>query len=220
MGKLFLSVLNMSLTASYTILIVMLVRLFLKKAPKVISYALWSVVAFRLLVPFSFESLFSLIPRRSEVVPVPGGITNLQSLQTPQVNRSIDMADTVVNHPLQEMPAGSPTISMLNYAEVAAWIWMAGMAALLMYCLVSALLLKRQLRSAQSTGENWYLAENIRTPFVLGIINPRIYLPAGLDQENQKYILLHEQTHIRRKDHIIKFFAFLAVSVHWFNPFV
>ena len=92
------------------------------------------------------------------------------------------------------------------------------MMALLVYSLVSTLLLKRQLKNARSTEENIFEANNLETPFLFGIIKPKIYLPAGLDDAERSYILLHEQTHIRRKDHIIKAFAFLTLSVHWFNP--
>jgi len=218
MNELFLTVINMSLTASYVILFVIPVRLLLKKAPKSVSYALWSVVAFRLIIPFSFESVFSLMPRNLNTAPIPHDIIYQQ---IPQVNSGIKAADSFVNRSLPFVPAVETSANPLRiYVETGAYIWIFGIAALLVYSLVSVLLLKRELKGARLIEKNIFEAKNIRTPFVLGLINPRIYLPVGLSREEQSYILMHEQTHIRRKDHIIKTVAFLIASVHWFNPLV
>lgn len=179
MGGLFLTVLNMSLTASYVILCVMIVRLFIKKAPKAISYALWSVVAFRLTVPFSLESMFSLLPRGKSVVSVPVDVTG----QLPPVN--------IIG---TEIPVAGVKVSLFKaFVETGAYIWVLGMAVLVVYSLVSVYLLKRQLKGARLVEKNVYEAENLKTPFVLGVINPRIYLPAGLGNEERSYILMHEQ---------------------------
>ncbi len=215
MSELFLSVLNMSLTASYVILFVMLVRLLLKKAPKFISYALWGVVAFRLIIPFSFESMFSFMPRITNAVPIPHDIIYQQS---PQINSGIEVVDSFVSQSLPTPPIGASVNPLQIYVEIGAYIWILGIIALLVYSLVSILILKRQLKSAQLIEQNIFEAKNLKTPFVLGLIKPKIYLPVGLNVEERNYILLHEQTHIRRKDHIVKILAFLTLSIHWFNP--
>lgn len=217
MSELFLSVLNMSLTASYVILFVILVRLLLKKAPKVISYALWSVVAFRLITPFSFESIFSLMPRNTNSVPIPHDIIYQQS---PQINSGIEVVDTFVSQSLPVPTIGASVNPLQIYIEIGAYIWILGIIVLLIYSLVSVFRLKKQLKSAQLIEQNIFEAKNLKTPFVLGLINPKIYLPVGLSKEERNYILLHEQTHIHRKDHIIKTLAFIILSIHWFNPFV
>ena len=217
MSELFLAILNMSLTASYVIIFVILVRLLLKKATKVISYALWGVVAFRLIIPFSIESIFSLLPRHTNTVPIPHGIIYQQS---PQINSGIEVVDSFVSESLPAPTIGASINPLQIYIEIGAYIWILGLMVLLIYSFVSVLLLKRQLKSAQLIEQNVFEAKNLKTPFVLGLIRPKIYLPVGLNVEERSYILLHEQTHIHRKDHIIKILAFLILSIHWFNPLV
>jgi len=217
MSELFLTVLNMSLTAGYVIIFVILIRLLLKKAPKVISYALWGVAAFRLIIPFSFESMFSLMPRNTNVVPIPHDIIYQQS---PQVNSGIGVVDSLINNSLPVPTVGASANPLQIYVEIGAYIWVLGIIALLVYSFVSILILKRQLKSSQLIEQNIFEAKNLKTPFVLGLIKPKIYLPVGLNATERSYILLHEQTHIHRKDHMIKVLAFLTLSVHWFNPLV
>lgn len=217
MSQLFLTVLNMSLTASYVILFVILVRLLLRKAPKVIPYALWGVVAFRLIIPFSFESMFSLMPRNTNIVPIPQDIIYQQ---IPQINSGIKVVDSFVSNSLPAPTIGASVNPLQIYVEIGTCIWVLGIIALLVYSLVSVLILKRQLKSAQLIKKNVFEAKNLKTPFVLGIIRPKIYLPIGLNASERSHILLHEQTHIHRKDHIIKVAAFLILSIHWFNPLV
>jgi len=217
MSELFISVLNMSLTASYAILFVIIIRLLLKKAPKVISYALWGVVAFRLVAPFTFESVFSLLPRNGDRDPIPQDRIHQQS---PQINSGIEVVDSFVGGTLPAPTVGDSVNPLQIYIQIGSYIWVLGMMALLIYSLVSVLLLKKQLKNAQLIEQNIYEAENLKTPFVLGLIRPKIYLPVGLHVEERSYILLHEQTHIKRYDHIIKLAAFLVLSVHWFNPLV
>jgi beta-lactamase regulating signal transducer with metallopeptidase domain len=168
MSELFLAVLNMSLTASYVILFVMIVRLLLKKAPKVISYVLWSVVAFRLIIPFSFESMFSLIPRNTNAVPIPHDIIYQQS---PQINSGIEVVDSFVSQSLPAPTVEASVNPLQIYMEIGAYIWILGIMVLLIYSLVSVLQLKRQLKSAQLIKKNIYEAKNLKTPFVLGLIN-------------------------------------------------
>ncbi|WP_300384099.1 M56 family metallopeptidase [Clostridium sp.] len=217
MGELFLSVLNMSLTASYVIIFVIFIRLLLKKFPKVISYAMWGVVAFRLIIPFSFESIFSLMPRNTNVVQIPQDIIYQQN---PQINSGIKVVDSFFSKSLPEATANSSINPIQIYIAIASYIWIIGIIVLLTYSIVSILILKRNLKSAELVEKNIFKLKNLKTPFVLGLIRPKIYLPDGLNIEERRYILLHEQTHIKRKDHIIKVLAFLILSIHWFNPLV
>lgn len=217
MSDLFLAVLNMSLIASYVILVVMLVRLLLKKAPKVISYALWAVVALRLIIPFSFESAVSLMPRNMNPVPFPQDIIYQQN---PQINSGIEAVDVFISESLSTQTVGASVNPLQIYVGIGAYIWIIGIISLIVYSLVSIWLLKRQLKDAQLIERNILQAKNLQTPFVLGLIRPKIFLPEGLSGEERGYILLHEQTHIQRKDHLIKILAFLIVAIHWFNPLV
>lgn len=217
MSKLFLAILNMSLTAGYVIIFVIFVRLLFKKAPKEISYALWGAAAFRLAIPFSFESMFSLLPRNANIAPITHDIIYQQ---TPHINNGIKAVDSLAGNAFPAPAIGSIVNPLQIYIEIGAYIWALGIIALLIYSIASVLSLKKQLRSAHLIEKNIFEAENLKTPFVLGVIRPRIYLPEGLRAEERDYILLHEQTHIRRKDHIVKILAFLILSVHWFNPLV
>ena len=217
MGELFLTVLNMSLTASYLILFVMFIRLPLKKAPKFISYALWVVVAFRLISPFSFESIFSLIPQNTTIVTIPRDIIYQQS---PQINSGIQASDSSANNILPAPVIGNSINPLQVCVDIGTYIWILGIIILLSHSVLSVLKLKKQLKGAQLTKQNIYESEHLKTPFVLGIARPKIFLPAHLSKEERHYILLHEQTHIQRKDHLIKMFAFLIAAVHWFNPLV
>jgi beta-lactamase regulating signal transducer with metallopeptidase domain len=217
MGTLFISVLNMSITASYVILFVIIIRLMLKKAPKIISYALWSVAAFRLLIPFSFKSVFSLMPRKTNAVPIPNEIIYKQSLQ---IDNGIRVLDSFTSETLHAQQASASISPLQIFIEYGAYIWMLGIIVLFVYSFVSILVLRRKLKAAQLIEKNIFEVRNLKTPFVLGLIRPKIYLPIGLKDDERDYILLHEQIHIRRKDHIIKILAFLVLCFHWFNPLV
>ncbi len=203
MSELFISVLNMSLTASYVILFVILCRLLLKRCPKIISYVLWSVVAFRLIIPFSFESMYSLLPQKINTSPISHDIMYQQS---PQFNSGIGIVDSIISNSLPAPSIGDSVNPLQIYLEIGAFIWIIGAVVLLIYSLVSIITLKKQLKSAQPIEKNTYEAKDLKTPFVLGIIIPKIYLPTGLSTQEKSYILLHEQTHINRKDHIVKVF--------------
>jgi beta-lactamase regulating signal transducer with metallopeptidase domain len=213
MDKLFLSVLNMSLTGAIVIAAICLARLLLKKAPKIISYCLWAVAGFRLVFPFSIESLFSLMPIKPQ--PIPANIA-MQSI--PRIDSGIPFLNNAVSSVL---PAATPAASvnpLQIWTAVGACVWLFGVAAMLIYGVASFVAIKRKMRGAPCIEANIHEAENIKSPFVLGIFSPRIYLPVGLSEHERGYILLHEQTHIRRRDHIVKFAAYLVLCLHWFNP--
>lgn len=215
MEQLFLQVLNMSLTASYVIVFVMIVRLCLKKSPKIFSYGLWSVVFFRLVCPFSFESLYSLLPQRAEVIP-----SDIMYAQTPQINSGIASVDQVINSIL---PPATPTASVNPiqiWITIGAIVWVIGILVLFLYSLVTVRRLHRHLQSVEELSNGIYEVQGLQTPFVFGLIKPSIYLPTGLSIHERSYILTHEKTHIRRFDHIIKPIAFIVLCIHWFNPLV
>ena len=213
MDKLFITILNMSLTGAFVIAAICLARLPLKKAPKIISYCLWAVAGFRLIFPFSIESVFSLIPFKAQPIPL-----DIAMQPIPRIDSGIPFVNNAVSGIL---PAATPIDSMnpLQVWTIAgAWVWMIGVAALLIYGVVSFIILKRKMSKAVHVGANTYEAVNIRSPFVLGVFKPRIYLPAGLSGQERGYVILHEQTHIKRRDHIIKFAAYFILCLHWFNP--
>lgn len=218
MSGLFITVLNMSLTASYVALVVIFIRMLLKKSPKIFSYALWVVVWFRLVCPISFESSMSLVPVKS---PIPHGITTSTN---PSVRFGIEGVDRALNQSIKSsLPPVNPAASanpMGIMMEIAAAIWLLGIALLLCYSIVSYFKFKKCLSTATLYNDNIFETDRIRTPIVLGFIRPRIFIPTGLAQKELDYILKHEQVHITRKDYIIKPVAFLAATMHWFNPLI
>lgn len=211
MGELFMKILNMSITGSYVILFVIILRLLLKRAPKIFSYALWSVVLFRLICPLSFESVISLIPSSQNPIPKGTLYSGISKIGIPEINTS-------VNVPKDAIEKSVNSIDTLLF--VVSIVWIIGVLALVMYSIVSFLKLRNGLKYAMHLEKNIYESENITTPFVLGIIKPKIYLPNGLSKSEKTYILKHEENHIKRFDYILKPFAFFVLCVHWFNPLV
>ncbi len=215
MEKIFLQIVNMSITSCYVILAVILLRLLLKKTPKIYSYALWSVVLFRLICPFSFENVFSFISINTRTIP-----QDIVYTQTPQIHSGITVIDRVVNNSLPVPPTGASVNPIGIWITLGKTIWLIGLAILITYSIFTAVKLSKRLKTAELISDNIYEARNIDTPFVFGIINPKIYLPSGLSNIEKSYIIKHEEVHIKRFDHIIKPFSFLVLSVHWFNPLV
>lgn len=215
MGNLFLAVLNMSLTASYVIVFVIIIRLLLKKIPKIYSYVLWFAVLFRLICPFSFDSLFSLIPKS---VNIPQDIAYSPK---PEINSGIAAIDSAVNNvlppPLNAAASANPMQIWIAIGEA---IWLIGIAVLIIYSVYATVKLYRNLRFAKHLEDNIYIINGYKTPFVFGIVNPKIYLPNHLTESEKSYVLLHEQTHIKRLDHIVKLAFFIVTCIHWFNPLV
>jgi len=215
MDKLFLTILNMSLTGAFVIAAICLARLPLKKAPKMISYCLWAVAGFRLIFPFSIEGAFSLIPFRAQTIP-----PDIAMQTVPCIDSGMPFVNTAVSSIL---PAATPTASinpLQIWTTIGAFVWLIGAAIMVLYGVVSFIILKRKMREAAHIEANIYEAKNIKSPFVLGVFKPGIYLPIGLSKKEKSYILLHEQTHILRRDHIVKFTAYFILCLHWFNPLV
>ncbi len=218
MTALFGTILSMSLTASYAALGVLLMRLLLRRAPKVFSYALWAAVWFRLLCPVSFESIFSLIPSRA-AVPAAALLPQGPTIPSPAFQGGAQGGAQAGQAALPPQLA-QPAPSLPPWREVLAVVWLAGILLLVCYAAVSYLRLRRRLATAVLLRENIFETDRIHTAFVLGLFKPRIYLPVGVQPDEAEYILRHEQTHLKRFDHFIKPAAFLALCVHWFNPLI
>ena len=211
--------LNMSLTASVVILFVLVARLILKRTPKVFSYALWAIVLLRLLVPVTVSSPVSIMPA-SQTVTSETVNTVLPDFvfETPwdaQENKlSIQQAAGEGN------PVTVTVYTSLEPVQYLGLAWIAGMAVMMLYSFFSYRKIRKSIRIALPLRDNIYIADDIKSPFVIGLLKPKIYLPATLTEEEQSYIILHEQHHIRRGDHIFKALAFIALCLHWFNPLV
>ena len=224
MPKLF----NMSMTASVAIVLVILLRLLLKKAPKVISYALWGVVLFRLLCPVSIGSNFSVYNLFDAPAQESGTITsvieyvpsNIVHTEYPSVALPVPGISDVINEALpqgQEQLVADPLEAPMSFATYA---WMIGVLVMAIYSIVSYIRLRRKLSVVVPLRDNIFIADDIKSPFVVGLFRPKIYLPCNLGDKEQEYIILHEQHHIKRLDHVMKALAFLALAIHWFNPLV
>lgn len=211
-------VLNLNLTASIVILFVICVRQFLKGAPKIFSYALWGIVLLRLLVPISIESPVSFVPERTEFTSM---VDVNEALPEIEFQTAEDRLDN--KRQMEISPTGDPMVlshSIVEPQHYLTMIWIAGMLFLSVRSLLAYLGLRERVKVSVPLQKGVYIADDIDTPFVMGIFRPRIYLPGTLDSTEQKYIIAHERHHIRRGDHIFKALGFLALTIHWFNPFV
>ena len=215
MNEYFYKILNMSFTASIVIAFVLVVRIALKKMPKVFSYVLWSVVLFRLICPFSFPSMFSLLPVKANPIS-----QDIGYMQIPKIDTGIAAINNSVNVTLPAATLQASVNPLQIWILICSQIWLLGVAALLVYSLIALLRLKKRLQDATLCKENIFISSKIKTAFVMGVFCPKIYLPSILNNAEQNYILLHEQTHIKRLDHIVKLISFLVLCAHWFNPFV
>ena len=221
-------ILNMTLTASVVMAVVLLFRLGLRKVPRVFSYALWLVVLFRLLCPVSLCADFSFLrvttfpaepvtAYTSAAAYVPRDVVHTPEpaveLPLPRVGEAITEALPQGEEQMAADPLEAP-VAMVTF------VWMAGVVAMAVWGIVSLVRLRRRLIGAVPLEKGVYLADHVDTPFVLGLVRPRIYLPSALPEGERSCILLHERHHIRRLDHVVKLLAFLALCIHWFNPLV
>lgn len=211
----FLEIFNTAVIAGWLVLAVMVARLLLKKAPAWIKCALWAVVGLRLVWPFKIESPVSMVPS-VQTLP-PSELTHY----TPQVHTGITSMNAVINPFFGETFAADPGASanpLQVVTEAASWIWIAGVIVMLSYMVLSYLRLRTLVAAGMPAGGNIYLCDRIESPFILGIIRPRIYLPSGLSQEKWADILAHEQAHLSRRDHWWKPLGFLLLTIFWFHP--
>ena len=215
MNELFLKIINMSISASWLVLAVLILRFVLKKAPKWINVLLWGIVAIRLICPFSFESPLSLIPS-AETIPL-----NIGMDSTPTINSGISAINNAVNPIISQSntPMAGASINPLQITiGIYEYIWIFGMIALALYTAISYWRLCRKVDTAVRYKDNIFQSENVSSPFVFGIIKPRIYLPFKMNGQDLEHVVAHEHAHIRRKDHWWKPFGFLLLTIHWFNP--
>lgn len=217
MNELFLKVVNISISAAWLILAVLILRIVLKKAPKWMHVLLWGIAAVRLLLPFSIESTWSLLPS-AETIPM-----NIEMDTTPAIDSGIYVIDRVVNPMISQSntPAVGASANPLQVTvALLSYIWAIGVAALLIYTVVSYWRLHSKVNTAVLYCDNIFQSENVSSPFVLGIMRPKIYLPFKMDDKELEHVVAHEKAHIRRKDHWWKPFGFLMLTIHWFNPLI
>lgn len=233
LDKLFIQILNMSISATYVIGVVLLLRLLLRRLPKSYSYVLWGIVGLRLLCPFSISSVFSLFnlkpfmtvasgeSRAMEYIPADIGFAKV-----PQINTGIPMVNQAVNGSLPEATFTASVNPMQILLFIGSRIWLFGILALLLYMLLSYLKMKKQVKYAvllpgsENSSHRIYECDGIKTPFVLGMFRPCVYIPFHLEEKEREYILAHENYHIRRGDPVVRAGAFLLASVYWFHPLV
>ena len=216
MAAVFLKLLNLSISASWLVLAVLVLRLVSKRSPKWMNVLLWGIVALRLMLPFSIESALSLIPSAETVSPAV-----VQFDPAPTITSGVNIIDNAVNPSLSEHFAAAPTMSvnpLYVWTYLAGWVWLIGLGAMLLYALVSYLRLRRRVSVSLHIQDNIYLCDAISSPFILGVVKPRIYLPSGLDEVQQQNVLSHERAHLARRDHWWKPLGFALLAVYWFNP--
>ena len=216
MAAVFLKLLNLSISASWLVLAVLVLRLISKRSPKWMNVLLWGIVALRLTLPFSIESALSLIPSAETVSPAA-----VQFAPAPTITSGVSVIDNAVNPSLSEHFAAVPTASvnpLYVWTEIAGWVWLIGLGAMLLYALVSYLRLRRRVSVSLPVQDHIYLCDAISSPFILGVVKPHIYLPSGLDEVQRQNVLAHEQAHLARRDHWWKPLGFVLLAVYWFNP--
>ncbi len=214
MENIFLNLLNMSITASWVCLAVFILRIILKRAPKYIRGIMWAFVGIRLICPFSFQSVLSLIPS-TQTLP-----ENITYTAQPAIQSGVSSVDSSVNKVLlenfgQSMYSANP-LQIISF--IAARVWIIGIAAMLIYAAVSYIRIRLRVREAAVISGNIYACDKVDTPFILGVFRPRIFLPSAMDKESAQYVTAHEKAHIKRGDHIWKPIGFLLLAVYWFNP--
>ena len=215
MSDLFLKIINMSISASWLVLTVLLLRFVLKKAPKWVNVLLWGIVAVRLAFPFSIESVLSLIPSAETISP------SIMMDTVPSVQTGVPAINNVINPVIGSSLAPAPGASanpLQIWIPILSIVWAVGVAALLLYTAVSYWRLRSKVSEAVILRDNIFQSENVASPFVLGIIRPKVYLPYNMDGQDLSHVVSHEQAHIRRRDHWWKPLGFLLLTIHWFNP--
>ncbi|MDD6038690.1 MAG: M56 family metallopeptidase [bacterium] len=220
MGDIFFKLFNMSITAGWLILAVLCVRFLFRKMPKWMNCLLWGVVALRLLMPFSVESAFSLQPS-SEPMKSSVVVEGVVTPYVPAVDSRLPFIENTVNPLLRDAFAYDRTDSvapMQLFTHIAGVVWLGGMIVLLLLALISIVRLILLVREAVCYREHVYLCDAVKTPFIMGVIRPGIYLPSTLSEGEINYILAHEEAHLKRFDHLWKPIGYLILCVYWFQP--
>lgn len=217
MDDIFLKLVNLSISASWLILAVLVLRVVLKKAPKWVMPLLWGVVALRLVCLFSIESALSLIPSAETI---PSEIVTETREPVLYEQATLDIVTNPTLPSAAEVPVGVSRQQAQVDFNIYSVLWLAGMAALLVHALVSAGKLKRKLATAILLRDNIYESEFVDSPFVFGVVKPNIYLPMHMDEGTAAYVIAHEHAHLARRDHWWKVLGYLVLALHWFNPLV
>ena len=211
----FLKLANMSISASWLVLAILVLRLVLKKAPKWVNVLLWGIVAVRLICPFTIESALSLIPS-TQTIPM-----NIEMAAKPAIDSGVEVVNSVVNPMIAASFTPNPGASanpLQIWIPLIAVIWLFGMVLMFLYTAISYWRLNRRIDTAVLFRDIIFQSENVSSPFVLGIIKPKIYLPLQMNEQDLQHVVAHELAHIRRKDHWWKPLGFLLLTVYWFNP--
>ena len=215
MEKIFLTVVNMSVSATWFLLAVLILRFALKKAPRGVTCVMWALVGVRLAIPFFVESSISFLPS-AKVFP-----DTFLYAATPKIDSGIEFIDNAVNPVIggslsPELGASANPTQV--YSFIFAGIWIFGAGAMIIYMVSSFIRVKLCVREAVLENENVWLCDRVDTPFILGIIRPKIYLPSNIERSDAVYVIAHEKAHIKRLDYLWKPLGFLLLAVHWFNP--
>lgn len=216
MDAVFINLLNKSIAASWLILAVILLRVLLKKAPKWIRCILWGIVAVRLVCPFSFESILSLIPSAETI-----NFDMVRYSPKPAINSGVPIMNHSMNPILSgnfAQAAGARANPLYIWMYIAGIVWMIGLSCLLCYALISFFRLRRKVSEAVLLRDNIWVADMVKSPFILGVIFPKIYLSSSTEESQIEHILAHEQAHIERKDQWWKLLGHILLAVYWFNP--
>jgi len=221
MENMFISFLNRNISITYLIVVIILARYLLRNAQKKILCILWILVGIRMLVPVSFQSILSVIPRATTI---PRTIFHQSANTITNINGTGTGSTHIVTHPVTTIPSKVNLPSSLNNEQIVIYvlitIWIVGVLGLLCYGMITILSLKRRIATAIPLRENIYQCDMISSPFVMRMLTPRIYIPFTLEENSLPYVINHEKVHIRRRDHLIKPLGFLLLSFYWFNPFV
>lgn len=218
MNYVFLKLFNMSITASWAIAAVIILRFLLRRAPKWLRCVLWTIVAIRLVCPFSFESMFSLIPSAEPISP-----TAVQHAAEPVIDTGIPAINNTLNPMTGDsaVPTPQDRVRLLqSWTSVGSIVWVIGLTVLLGYALFSFLRIRRKVEESIRLYDNVYICDAVKSPFILGLIRPRIYLPSDTEDTQLDYVLAHERAHLKRKDHWWKPLGYILAAVYWFNPLV
>lgn len=230
MQSVFLELVKLSLIGSLFAVAVILVRLIFRKAPKWLFCVLWGVVALRLICPVSIESSLSLVPDRLASGQIFTNVGNEYIGDVDIIYESNAGYSNAVEAGRQPIYSGDgcyvvtekdsleapKTVGETVY-PILSWIWLAGVVLMLAYTAVSYFLLRKKMEEATHLRDNIWQCEQVDSPFVLGFIKPRIYLPYAITDSDMANVIAHEQAHIQRKDHWWKPIGFLLLSIHWFN---
>ncbi len=216
LSKTFLHLINVSIMASWLVLAIVIFRLLFKKAPKYITCALWALVAIRLIFPISIESPVSLIPSK-ETIPL-----EIEYSQAPAIDTGIDSLNTAFNPVIQQSFTPTGELTSINPIQlpihIGAYLWQMVVVLMTLYALISYIRIHIKVRERIKQDKNIYICDRIPSPFILGIIRPKIYLPSHLDENDAAFVKAHEKAHIKRLDYIWKPLGYILLTIYWFNP--